>query len=282
MNWLIVVILGIIQGITEWLPVSSTGHMLLFEDVLPLTGVSEAFRDLFMVVIQFGSILAVLVLFWNRLWPFGSKKPREVKRATWTLWGKVLIAALPAAVIGLLLDDLIEGYIYGNSIIKCAVIAGALILYGVAFILIERRLAATPDRVETVDALTCRDSFLVGCFQVLALIPGTSRSGSTIVGARLCRISRPTAAEFSFFLAVPMMFGASALKIAKYFLLDHLTIGATELAYLLVGMLTAFLVSLVVIRFLMDFVRRHSFESFGWYRIALGVVVLVYMCIRYL
>lgn len=282
MNWLIVVILGIIQGITEWLPVSSTGHMLLFEDVLPLTGVSEAFRGLFMVVIQFGSILAVLVLFWNRLWPFGSKKPREVKRATWTLWGKVLIAALPAAVIGLLLDDLIEGYIYGDNIIKCAVIAGALILYGVAFILIERRLAATPDRVETVDALTCRDSFLVGCFQVLALIPGTSRSGSTIVGARLCRISRPTAAEFSFFLAVPMMFGASALKIAKYFLLDHLTIGATELAYLLVGMLTAFLVSLVVIRFLMDFVRRHSFESFGWYRIALGVVVLVYMCIRYL
>lgn len=282
MNWLIVVILGIIQGITEWLPVSSTGHMLLFEDVLPLTGVSEAFRDLFMVVIQFGSILAVLVLFWNRLWPFGSKKPREVKRATWTLWGKVLIAALPAAVIGLLLDDLIEGYIYGDSIIKCAVIAGALILYGVAFILIERRLAATPDRVETVDALTCRDSFLVGCFQVLALIPGTSRSGSTIVGARLCRISRPTAAEFSFFLAVPMMFGASALKIAKYFLLDHLTIGVTELAYLLVGMLTAFLVSLVVIRFLMDFVRRHSFESFGWYRIALGVIVLVYMCIRYL
>lgn len=282
MNWLIVVILGIIQGITEWLPVSSTGHMLLFEDILPLGGVSEAFRDLFMVVIQFGSILAVLVLFWNRLWPFGSKKPREVKRATWTLWGKVLIAALPAAVIGLLLDDLIEGYIYGNSIIKCAVIAGTLILYGVAFILIERRLAASPDRVEAVDALTCRDAFWIGCFQVLALIPGTSRSGSTIVGARLCRISRPSAAEFSFFLAVPMMFGASALKIGKYFLLDHLTIGMTELAYLLVGMLTAFLVSLVVIRFLMDFVRRHSFESFGWYRIALGAVVLAYMCIRYL
>lgn len=282
MNWLIVVILGIIQGITEWLPVSSTGHMLLFEDILPLTGVSEAFRDLFMVVIQFGSILAVLVLFWNRLWPFGSKKSREVKRATWTLWGKVLIAALPAAVIGLLLDDLIEGYIYGNSIIKCAVIAGTLILYGVAFILIERRLAATPDRIETVDALTCRDAFWIGCFQVLALIPGTSRSGSTIVGARLCRISRPTAAEFSFFLAVPMMFGASALKIGKYFLIDHLTIGMTELAYLFIGMLTAFLVSLIVIRFLMDFVRRHSFESFGWYRIALGVVVLAYMCIRYL
>lgn len=280
MLWLIVILLGVIQGITEWLPVSSTGHMLLFEDWLPMN-VTPEFRNLFMVVIQFGSIIAVLVLFWRRLWPFGKTKAPEEKKAIWTLWGKVLIAAVPAAIIGLLLDNLIEDYIYAKPIVKCSVIAGTLIVYGVAFIVIERCLAGRENRVETVDQLSCRDALVIGCFQALALIPGTSRSGATIVGARLCRISRTAAAEFSFFLAIPVMLGASALKIGKYFLIDKLTMSGAEVGLLLVGGAVAFLVSLVVIRFLMDFVRRHSFEPFGWYRIGLGAAVLLYMFLRY-
>lgn len=280
MIWLIVILLGVIQGITEWLPVSSTGHMLLFEDWLPMN-VTPEFRNLFMVVIQFGSIIAVLVLFWRRLWPFGKTKAPEEKKAIWTLWGKVLIAAVPAAMIGLLLDNLIEDYIYAKPIVKCSVIAGTLIVYGVAFIVIERCLAGRENRVETVDQLSCRDALVIGCFQALALIPGTSRSGATIVGARLCRISRPAAAEFSFFLAIPVMLGASALKIGKYFLIDKLRMSGAEVGLLLVGGAVAFLVSLVVIRFLMDFVRRHSFEPFGWYRIGLGAAVLLYMFLRY-
>lgn len=280
MIWLIVILLGVIQGITEWLPVSSTGHMLLFEDWLPMN-VTPEFRNLFMVVIQFGSIIAVLVLFWRRLWPFGKAKAPEEKKAIWTLWGKVLIAAVPAAIIGLLLDNLIEDYIYAKPIVKCSVIAGTLIVYGVAFIVIERCLAGRENRVETVDQLSCRDALVIGCFQALALIPGTSRSGATIVGARLCRISRTAAAEFSFFLAIPVMLGASALKIGKYFLIDKLPMSGAEVGLLLVGGAVAFLVSLVVIRFLMDFVRRHSFEPFGWYRIGLGAAVLLYMFLRY-
>ncbi len=280
MIWLIVILLGVIQGITEWLPVSSTGHMLLFEDWLPMN-VTPEFRNLFMVVIQFGSIIAVLVLFWRRLWPFGKTKAPEEKKAIWTLWGKVLIAAVPAAIIGLLLDNLIEDYIYAKPIVKCSVIAGTLIVYGVAFVVIERCLAGRENRVETVDQLSCRDALVIGCFQALALIPGTSRSGATIVGARLCRISRTAAAEFSFFLAIPVMLGASALKIGKYFLIDKLTMSGAEVGLLLVGGAVAFLVSLVVIRFLMDFVRRHSFEPFGWYRIGLGAAVLLYMFLRY-
>ncbi len=280
MIWLIVILLGVIQGITEWLPVSSTGHMLLFEEWLPMN-VTPEFRNLFMVVIQFGSIIAVLVLFRGRLWPFGRSKAPEEKKAIWTLWGKVLVAAVPAAIIGLLLDNLIEDYIYAKPIVKCSVIAGTLILYGVAFIVIERCLAGRENRVETVNQLSYRDALIIGCFQTLALIPGTSRSGSTIVGARLCRISRTAAAEFSFFLAIPVMLGASALKIGKYFLIDKLTMSGAEVGLLLVGGAVAFLVSLVVIRFLMDFVRRHSFEPFGWYRIGLGAAVLLYMFLRY-
>ena len=282
LNLLIVIILGIIQGITEWLPVSSTGHMLLFEDLLPLRNVTPAYRDLFMVVIQFGSILAVLVLFWNKLWPFRKQKTPEEKKSTWNLWGKVLVAAIPAAIIGLLLDSVISDYIYGKNIVKCAVIAGTLILYGVAFIVVERVLKGKQNRVETLSELSYRDALLIGCFQVLALIPGTSRSGATIVGARTLRISRPAAAEFSFFLAIPVMFGASALKIGKYFLIDHLTVTGVEVGLLFAGMAVAFLVSLLAIRFLMAFVRRHSFEPFGWYRIGLGAAVILYMVFRYI
>ena len=277
MVWLIVVLLGIIQGVTEWLPVSSTGHMLLFEDLLPMP-VTPAFRGLFMVVIQFGSIMAVLTLYGGRLWPFGRTKAPEVRRATLALWGKVLLASVPAAVIGFLLDDRIEAVIYARSGVKCAVIAASLIVYGVGFIVTERWLRSLGDRTEHVGDLTVRDAFVIGCFQTLALIPGTSRSGSTIIGARLCRVSRPAAAEFSFFLAIPVMFGAPLLKIGKYFLRDGLTMSGREVGLLLVGFAVAFLVSLVVIRFLMDFVRRHSFAGFGWYRIALGAAVLLYGC----
>ncbi len=278
-EWLKVVLLGIIQGITEWLPISSTGHLLLFDEVLPLD-VTPQFKDMFMVVIQLGSILAVLVLFWSKLWPFGKSKTKEEKKGTWTLWFKVLVAAIPAAVLGLLFNDAIEEYLYRTDILKCSVIAAALVVYGVAFILIERKNQKSVARVDSLENLSYKDALMIGAFQVLALVPGTSRSGSTILGGSLIRVSRPVAAEFSFFLAIPVMFGASGLKLVKYFL-DGFTFSGTEVAVLLVGMAVAFAVSLAVIRFLMDFVRRHSFEAFGWYRIALGVVIVAYMLIRY-
>ncbi len=290
------IVLGIIQGITEWLPISSTGHLLLFDELLPLKSVTTEFRDLFMVVIQFGSILAVVVLFWRKLWPFGKQAggektdlknttpgvaPAKKVNSAWLLWAKVLVAAVPAGVIGLLLNDVIEDFIYGGDILKCAVIAGALIVYGIAFIIIERVMANKANRVETLEELSFKDALLIGCFQVLALIPGTSRSGSTIVGARLVGISRTAAAEFSFFLALPVMLGASGLKVVKY-LFEFGMFSWTEAGLLFVGMLISFLVSLAVIKFLMEFVRRHSFESFGWYRIGLGAVVLIYMTVRYI
>ncbi len=323
LDFLKTIVLGIIQGITEWLPISSTGHLLLFDELLPLKSVSADFRDLFMVVIQFGSILAVVVLFWRKLWPFGktaavaepvdtsSEEQKSTEGAdsaqivtaseataepiakssfatwvkglnpAWILWAKVLVAAIPAAVIGLLLDDFIEEKIYGGDILKCAVIAGALIVYGIAFIVIERMMAKKSGRVETLEELSFKDALIIGCFQVLALIPGTSRSGSTIIGARLAGISRTAAAEFSFFLALPVMLGASGLKVVKY-LMEVGSFSGLEIWLLLVGMAVSFGVSLVVIKFLMEFVRRHSFECFGWYRIALGIVVLVYMTIRYI
>lgn len=280
LEWLKAVVLGIIQGITEWLPVSSTGHMLLFEDLLPLD-VSPAFRDLFMVVIQFGSILAVVVLFWKRLWPFGKSKAPEEKKSIWKLWLKVLVGVIPVAIVGFLLNDWLKETVYQNNIVKCAVIAGALIVYGVGFIVVERLYRNKENRVETLDDLSLRDSFFIGCFQVLSIIPGTSRSGSTILGGRLMRVSRTAAAEFSFFMAIPVMLGASALDILQYFYRGN-TFGGKELGILLIGMVVSFLVSLVVIRFLMEFVRRHSFEPFGWYRIGLGVLVIFYLYMRYL
>jgi undecaprenyl-diphosphatase len=234
-----------------------------------------------MVVIQLGSILAVPVLFWYKLWPFGKSKSPAEKKGTWVLWLKVLVGVLPVAVIGFLADDLIKEHIYQNNLVKCAVIAGALILYGIAFIVVERLFRARKNRVETLADLTYRDALLIGCFQVLSIIPGTSRSGSTILGGRLLRVSRTVAAEFSFFMAIPVMLGASLLDILKYFMKGY-TVGGTEVAILLTGMVVAFLVSLLAIKFLMEFVRRHSFEPFGWYRIGLGAAVLIYMTVRYL
>ena len=267
-------LLGIIQGITEWLPISSTGHLILFNALFPLN-VSDDFLSMFDVVVQLGSILAVLVIYFHRLNPWSGRKTAEEKKYTLTMWGKILVAVLPAAVIGVLFDDIIDGYLSTP-----VVIAAALILYGVAFIVIERTRKNRPFHTERPEDITMKTALGVGAFQMLSLIPGTSRSGSTIVGAMLLGVSRTAAAEFSFFLAVPVMFGASGLRGLKYVLKvasgEAAMFGATELWVLLVGTVAAFLVSLVVVRFLVSFVRRHSFESFGWYRIVLGVVVLAY------
>ena len=262
--------LGVVQGITEWLPISSTGHMILFDEFVHLN-VSEAFMEMFRVVIQFGSILAVVVVFFDKLNPWSPRKDAGERKATWSLLWKVLLAVIPAGVLGVLFDDLLDTYLY-NYI----TVAAALILYGVLFILIERHRKNHVYAVETTEALSLKKALAIGCFQVLALIPGTSRSGSTILVAMQVDVSRPAAAEFSFFLAIPVMLGASALKLLKYVLEVGLVFSTIEWAVLIVGTVTAFLVSLAAIRFLTGFVRRHSFAAFGWYRIVLGALVLLY------
>ena len=264
---------GIVEGITEWLPISSTGHMILLNEFLSLN-VSEEFWEMFQVVIQLGAILAVIVLFFGKLNPFAPSKTAAEKKGTWRLWGLVILAVLPSAVIGLLLDDWLDEHFY-NYI----TVAVALIVYGVAFILIEKLRKNQRTRVERVEDLTARDALLVGGFQVLAVIPGTSRSGSTILGGMLFGLSRTAAAEFSFYLAIPTMAGASLLKAVKYFLEGNVP-SAQEWVLLGVGCLVAFLVSLLVIRYLMDYVRRHSFSAFGIYRIVLGILVLGYFLLR--
>ena len=263
------ILFGIVEGITEWLPISSTGHLILLNNFITLD-VSDEFWEMFQVVIQLGAILAVVLLFWNRLWPFGPKKSVQKKRATWNLWFKIIVAMLPSAIIGLLLDDW-----FNDNFYNYVTVAIALIVYGVLFIVIERRRAGLKPRLERVDEITYRDAVMIGAFQVLSIIPGTSRSGSTILGGMLMGLSRGAAAEFSFFLAVPTMVGASLLKIVK-FITGGALITVQELAILLVGCLVSFVVSVVVIRFLMDFVKRHTFSAFGVYRIVLGLVVLVY------
>ncbi|MBQ8162967.1 MAG: undecaprenyl-diphosphate phosphatase [Clostridia bacterium] len=265
--------IGIVQGITEWLPVSSTGHMILFDELVKLD-VSDGFFELFEVVIQFGSILAVLVLFFDKLNPFSRKKDDEMKKKTWSLWFKVIVAVIPAAVIGLLFDDWFNEHFYNY-----VVVAIALIVYGILFIVIERFNKNKQKKYEDVYDIDYLTAVKIGCFQVLSLIPGTSRSGSTIIGASMVGVSRNAAAEFSFFLAIPVMLGASLLKVLK-FAVNGVAMTKTEIVVLAVGMITAFLVSLVVIKFLMNFVRRHSFEAFGWYRIILGAVVIGYFIVK--
>lgn len=268
------ILIGIVQGITEWLPVSSTGHMILLNEFIKLD-VSEAFFELFEVVIQFGSILAVIILFFDKLNPFSKKKDGEMKKKTWTLWLKVIVAVLPAAIIGLPLDDWFQAHFYNYIAVSVA-----LIVYGVLFIVIERRNKNKPKKYEDVYDIDYPTALKIGCFQVLSIIPGTSRSGSTILGASLVGVSRTAAAEFSFFMAIPVMLGASAYKVLKYIVKVGVALTSTEIIVLIVGTLTAFLVSVAVIKFLMDFVRKHSFESFGWYRIALGTVVIIYFLIK--
>lgn len=279
-----IILLGVIEGITEWLPVSSTGHMYLFDSFFSLNvgANSEAFKEMFMVVIQLGAILAVVVLFFSKLWPLAVKKEGEgtddpdhlgkgkvyAKKSTLVLWLKVIVACLPSVVFGLLLDDFLEEHLYNG-----VVIAIALIVYGVAFIVIENINKKRVIKVENVLAIDYKTALLIGLFQVLAMIPGTSRSGATIIGALLIGVNRTSAAEFTFFLAIPTMFGASLLKIVK-FLLNENTFGGVEILALVLGMVVAFVVSMFVIRFLMDFVKKHDFKIFGYYRIALGVVVL--------
>lgn len=262
------IVYGIVEGITEWLPVSSTGHLILLEQILPLNA-SEAFMEMFDVVIQLGAILAVIVLFFHKLNPFSSKKNPIEKRQTWDLWFKVVAAVIPSAVLGLLLDDWMEEHLYNH-----VVVAVMLIAYGVAFILVERKNQHRKPAIRKTEEITYKTALLVGCFQMLALIPGTSRSGATILGAIFLGLSRTVGSEFSFFLAIPTMLGASGLKAVK-FLLDGGTMSGNEWVCLIVASLVAFVVSLLVIRSLMDYVKRHSFAVFGLYRIALGIIVLL-------
>ena len=266
------ILFGIVEGVTEWLPVSSTGHLILLDELVKLN-VSADFYEMFQVVIQLGAIVAVLVLFFNKLNPFSSRKGEIEKKQTWDLWLKVVIAVIPSAVLGLLLDDLMDAYLY-NYI----VVALTLILYGVAFIIVERKNKGLDPRVATVHAITYRTALLIGAFQCLSLIPGTSRSGSTILGGILLGVSRAAAAEFSFFLASPTMLGASGLKLMKY-LLEGAFPSLTEIVVLIVGCLVSFGVSMVVIKGLMEYVRKRSFSAFGIYRIALGVIVVGYFLV---
>ncbi len=266
------VLFGIVEGITEWLPVSSTGHLILLDEFIRLD-VSPEFYEMFEVVIQLGAILAVIVLFFHKLWPFSSSKTAQQKKDTWNLWFKVIVAVLPSAVLGLLLDDWMDAHLYNY-----VVVAIALIFYGVAFILVERRNNYKMATTEDVYAIDYKTALLIGAFQCLSLIPGTSRSGSTILGAILLGVSRPAGAEFSFFLAIPTMVGASGLKLLKY-LLEGLVPSANEIAVLIVGCVVSFVVSLLVIKALMEYVRRHSFCVFGVYRILLGAAVLLYFAV---
>ena len=268
------IFIGIVQGITEWLPVSSTGHMIIANEFVQLD-VSAGCWDLFEVITQLGSIVAVVILFFDKLNPWSKNKDAVMRKKTWSLWFKVVVAVLPAALIGILLEDWLDEHFY-NFI----VVAIALVAYGVLFIVVERINKNKRYKIEDVYDIDYVTAIKIGCFQVLSLIPGTSRSGSTILGASTVGVNRTAAAEFSFFLAIPVMLGASALKVFKAFVLDGLTLNLTEWVVLLTGTVVAFLVSMIVIKFLMNFVRRHSFESFGWYRIALGIVLITYYVIK--
>lgn len=267
------IILGIVEGITEWLPISSTGHMILVDEFLHLK-VSPEFLEMFLVVIQLGAICAVPLLFWDKLYPLSRKKSKAENNAIWQTWFKVIVGVLPAAVLGVLLDDVLDKYLY-NYI----VVAIALIAYGIAFIFIEKNKAEKDFRVNSVHELSYKDALKIGAFQVLSLIPGTSRSGSTILGGMLSGVSREASAEFSFFMAIPIMLGASALKILK-FILEGFSATSGEIILLAIGMVVSFVVSVYVIKFLMDFVKRHDFKIFGYYRIGLGALVLIYFIIK--
>jgi len=264
-----VAVLGIVEGVTEWLPVSSTGHMILVDEFIRLD-VSTAFMDMFLVVIQLGAILAVVVLNVGKLNPFLTSKSRQEQRETFDLWGKVIVACLPAAVIGLAFNKYME-----EHFMNAPVVAAMLILYGILFIIVERWNKRRVPRVESLAQLDYRTAFIIGIFQVLSLVPGTSRSGATILGGIIFGASRYVATEFTFFLAIPVMFGASFLKLVKF----GWNYSGTELVILGVGMATAFIVSILSIRFLLRYIKRNDFTVFGWYRIALGIVVLAYLFI---
>ena len=271
------IILGIVEGITEWLPISSTGHLILVEEFLKLDK-SDEFKEMFDVVIQLGAIMAVVVIFWKKLWPFGKKDNQHplnkspfgqmVKKDIFQMWFKVLIACVPAAAIGYVTEDWVDKHFYNPW-----TVAIALIVFGIAFIIVENWNKGRKSKINTIAELTYKAAFIIGIFQLIAaMFPGTSRSGATIVGALLIGVSRTVAAEFTFYLAVPVMFGASLLKLVKF----GFDFTGSELAVLLIGMAVAFLVSVFVIKFLMDYIKKHDFKVFGWYRIVLGILVLAY------
>ena len=266
LEWLKVLLLGIVEGLTEWLPISSTGHMILVNEFIQLN-VSKEFMEMFLVVIQLGAILAVVVLYFWKLWPFTTPSKGWIKKDTWSLWFKVIVAVLPAALIGVPFDDQIDALFYNYQ-----TVAATLIIYGVLFIIIENRNRHRTPVITTFQELSYSTALLIGAFQVLSLIPGTSRSGATILGAMLLGTSRYIAAEFSFFLAIPVMLGASLLKLVKF----GFNFTGTEIAILLVGMLTAFVVSILAIKFLMSYIKKNDFKAFGWYRIVLGILVILY------
>lgn len=275
------ILFGIVEGITEWLPISSTGHLILVEQFVKFTEVSPEFWGMFQVVIQFGAILAVVLLYWNKIWPITKNKNEAIKQTGWlsyfnkdiiVLWTKILVACVPAAIIGILFDELFEELFYNSFCI-----ALALIVFGVAFIVVENfnKNRQSKKLKETNSQITYKDAIIIGVFQLLAAIfPGTSRSGSTIIGGLLIGLSRPNAAEFTFYLAIPTMLGASLLKLVKF----GFAFTGMELIILLVGMIVSFLVSVIVIKFLMSYIKKHDFKSFGYYRIALGILVLAYFC----
>ncbi len=281
LEWLKVVLLGIVEGITEWLPISSTGHLILVDEFVKLNQ-SDAFMEMFNVVIQLGAILAVVVLYWTKLWPFHTKKnaDKTKKESLWNnycytdkiiLWLKIVVACLPAMIVGLPFDDWMEEHLHNST-----VVAIALIVYGVIFILIENYNKKRNARINDIESLSFKDALLIGVFQVLSLVPGTSRSGSTIIGGILIGAKREVAAEFTFFLAIPVMFGASALKLLKF----GFAFTQTEIAVLVLGMVVAFAVSILAIKFLMGYIKKHDFKVFGWYRIVLGIIVLLYFAMK--
>ncbi len=262
-------ILGVVEGITEWLPISSTGHMILVDELLQLD-VSAEFMAMFLVVIQLGAVLAVVVLYFNKLNPFSANKTSKQKASVWQIWFKVALASVPAAIIGILFSDAIDAVLENYVIVACM-----LILYGVLFIIVENRHKHVEPKVNKVREITYKDAFIIGVLQVLALIPGTSRSGVTIVGGMVFGMSRHVAAEFTFFLSIPVMFGASFLKLVDY----GLAYSAMEVGVLVVGFVTAFFVSVVAIRFLIGYIKKNDFKVFGYYRIVLGIIVLAYFLI---
>lgn len=271
------IIYGIVEGITEWLPISSTGHLILVEQLIPFGNTSNGFFDMFDVVIQLGAILAVVVLFWKQIWPFAlTRESRQgqtgflsyFKKDIWTLWFKILVSCVPAAVIGVLFDDVFTALFYNPVSVSLA-----LIIFGVAFIIIENWNKSRSPKVTSLSQITYQTALMIGVFQVIAAVfPGTSRSGATIVGALLIGVSRTVAAEYTFFLAIPVMFGASLLKVLKF----GFAFTSIELVLLAVGMVVSFVVSVFVLRFLMGYIKKHDFKVFGWYRIVLGIVVLLY------
>ena len=269
------VLFGIVEGVTEWLPISSTGHLILLDEFITLN-VSDAFKSMFDVVIQLGAILAVIVLFFHKLNPFSPSKTSDEKKQTWDLWFKVIVAIIPSGIVGVLFDEWMDTHLH-----NAVVVSIALIVYGIAFILVENRRQGKylgKNAVDTVYDITYRTALIIGLFQCLSLIPGTSRSGSTILGAILIGVGRSAGAEFSFFMAIPTMLGASAIKGLK-FLLSGVSATGTEVGVLIVGCVVSFLVSLLVIKGLMQYVRSHSFSAFGVYRIVLGIVVLAYFAL---